>query len=266
MTADQIKAQFPGYSSWNDPNAIVADFNATGGAGKGGSSSSSGGQIGVSIPSFSFNWDEATKNALTELTPYYEKLLSMYKGDIALAKQHMDQDYERGLRVQSEKTDTGIADVNATKAERNRKFKIALGDLDQTMNARGLTTSGIKTNEISKSTADEKYQQGLLDNQARDLTKGLEYYKEDLGATRDAQLEKWGMKTVSDANNPTGQYAPSNDGLNTTGYSVGNYTPEPVQKQTELERQKQLDAQTKAENAYNRAVTLWQTQVQQLTS
>lgn len=47
MNADQIKSQYEGYRSWNDPAAIVADFKATGGQGKGGpstsSSSSSGG-------------------------------------------------------------------------------------------------------------------------------------------------------------------------------------------------------------------------------
>lgn len=34
LTAQQIKAQYPGYVGWNDPAAIVADFRATGGAGK----------------------------------------------------------------------------------------------------------------------------------------------------------------------------------------------------------------------------------------
>jgi hypothetical protein len=36
MNADQIKQQYSGYQSWNDPAAIMADFKATGGAGKGG--------------------------------------------------------------------------------------------------------------------------------------------------------------------------------------------------------------------------------------
>jgi len=43
MNADQIKAQYPGYVGWNDKAAIVADFKATGGQGKGGPSSSGGG-------------------------------------------------------------------------------------------------------------------------------------------------------------------------------------------------------------------------------
>lgn len=39
MDANTIKSQYPGYAGWNDPAAIVADFKATGGAGKGGSTS-----------------------------------------------------------------------------------------------------------------------------------------------------------------------------------------------------------------------------------
>lgn len=39
--ANSIKNAFPGYAGWNDPNAIIGDFKATGGQGKGGSTSSS---------------------------------------------------------------------------------------------------------------------------------------------------------------------------------------------------------------------------------
>jgi len=41
MDVNQIKQQFPGYAGWNDQAAILADFRATGGAGKGGPTSSS---------------------------------------------------------------------------------------------------------------------------------------------------------------------------------------------------------------------------------
>jgi hypothetical protein len=40
MDANQIKAQYQGYAGWNDPAAILADFKATGGAGKGGPTNS----------------------------------------------------------------------------------------------------------------------------------------------------------------------------------------------------------------------------------
>jgi hypothetical protein len=53
LTADQIKQQYSGYAGWNDPNAILADFNATGGAGKGGSTGfSNTGSGGFNFGSF----------------------------------------------------------------------------------------------------------------------------------------------------------------------------------------------------------------------
>jgi hypothetical protein len=42
LNADQIKQQFPGYAGWNDNSAIEADFRATGGSGKGGSTGGGG--------------------------------------------------------------------------------------------------------------------------------------------------------------------------------------------------------------------------------
>lgn len=251
------------YPGWSETEAR-ADWVATGGS-KGNSGGSTTTETGSHLPQSpleTFNWDEAKTTALKELAPYYEKLLSMYKGDIALAKQHMDQDYERGLRVQTEKTTNGLNDIAATKVERDRKFAIAMGDLDQTMNTRGIATSGIRTTETNKATSDEAYQKGLLANQERDLNSGLKYYTEDINATRDQQLEKWGMKPVGTT--VDGVYAPSNTGLNTTGYDVKNYTNEPLQKVAALDYQKEADAQTKVNNAFNQAVTNWQLQVQQL--
>ena len=45
-TIDQIKQAYQGYTGWNDPNAIIADYNATGGAGKGANAYS----LGKSLP------------------------------------------------------------------------------------------------------------------------------------------------------------------------------------------------------------------------
>lgn len=44
--ADSIKQTYGGYAGWNDPNAILADFKSTGGAGKGGPSSTSSSSFG----------------------------------------------------------------------------------------------------------------------------------------------------------------------------------------------------------------------------
>lgn len=189
-SVEEIKAAFPGYQSWNDEASILADFNATGGAGKGGSSS---GSSAGSIAPFNFDQQAAEKAAMEELRPYYEKLLTIYNGDVALAKKRMEEDYSRGLRYKQEATATGLGDIEATKAERDRKFKIALGDLDQEMNTRGLTTSGIKTTEVGKATADETRQKELLANQARDLVTSEKQYKEGADIDKQRFLEEKGF-------------------------------------------------------------------------
>lgn len=265
-TAQEIKSAFPGYAGWNDEAAIIANFNATGGAGKegGGSSGSSSGSSSAPMFDTDAAWSTAEAEALKELSPYYEKLLSMYKGNIALAKQQMDKDYERGLRVKSEQVATDTAEIEKQKAERQRRFKIALNDLDQRMNARGLATSGIRTTETNRATANEAYQQGVLEAQQVALNKGLDYYKEESDSTRNKQLEQWGMKPVTAANNPTGQFAPSNEGLNTAGFDVSGYVNEVDAKQAELEKAKAQDVTTMASNAYNRAYTNWQSNINRL--
>jgi len=263
-----IDAGFTGYQGWPDAEAN-ANFQATGGVGKEGGGSSSGGSqgsTGFAYPALDFDWNAKKNEILTQLTPYYESLLKMYNGDIALAKQHMDKDYERGLRVQSEKTAQGLEENAADVAERKRKFDIALKDMGETMNSRGIYGSGIQNKENKQMSADEQYQQGLLKNSADALNKGLEYYKEEVGSARDKQLEKWGMKPVSDANNPTGEFAPSNEGLNTTGFTLNNFVSGPAQEAARLAKLKEQEAITQTDNAYNRAFTNWQTQINQLNS
>lgn len=223
-----IAAGFEGYRGWQDTEA-AADFNATGGAGKqgGGGSSSS-----ASLPAFSFDQAAAEKQAMEELRPYYEKLLKIYNGDINLAKKRMEEDYARGLRYKSDSTKTGLGDIADTKAERDRKFKLALGDLDQEMNARGLTNSGIKTTEIGKATADENYQKTLLDKQARDLATSEKQYIEGANVDKTRFLEDKGFAPV---------------------VGVDGYYSEPQKKAVELSQVYQTDVGTKVNNAFNKA-------------
>jgi len=196
-TAQQlVDAGYIGYQGWGDAEAN-ADFNATGGSGKtggGGGGSTSGGSSGSgNLPKFEFDQSAADKAAIEELRPYYEKLLKIYNGDIALAKKRMEQDYERGLRYKKEDTQTGLGDIEQVRAERDRKFKIAMGDLDQEMNARGLYTSGIRTTEQQESKADELFQQTQLDNQARDLAQSEKRYIEGADVEKTRFLEEKGF-------------------------------------------------------------------------
>lgn len=239
FTDDLVNAGYVGYTGW-DPVAAQADFKATGGAGKtggGGSSdgSSSSGTAAGSIPKFEFDQAQAEKNAIEELRPYYEKLLTIYNGDINLAKKRMEEDYSRGLRYKKEETSTALGDIEATKAERDRKFKLALGDLDQEMNVRGLTNSGIKTTETQNANADEAYQKQLLQNQARDLATSEKQYIEGVDIEKNRFLEEKGFA-------PTG---------------VTGYYSEPQKKAIELTQQYQKDVGTKVDNAFTKKATYY---------
>lgn len=229
---DLVNSGFVGYQGWGDAEAD-ADFRATGGAGKQGGGSSSGG--GASLPAFNFDQAAAEKTAMEQLRPYYEKLLKIYNGDINLAKKRMEEDYSRGLRYKADETQTGMGDIAATRAERYRKFKLALGDLDQEMNTRGLTTSGIKTGEIQKATQDENYQKSLLDRQARDLVKSEQQYVEGQNVDKQRFLEDKG-------------FVPS---------GVPDFYSETDKKKWDLAQSFEKDVGTKTENAFNKAATYY---------
>ena len=74
------------------------------------------------VPAFEFNWDQAEKDALTELTPYYERLLEEANGDMDLAKARLLEDYETGNRYREENFATLQSRVEADYA-RGMKYK-----------------------------------------------------------------------------------------------------------------------------------------------
>lgn len=173
----------------NGPRAAELAREYLGGSSSGGSS---GG--GTTLPPFKFDQAAADKAAMEELRPYYEKLLKIYNGDVQLAKQRMEQDYERGLRYKKEETANAMGDIETAQRERDRKFKIALGDLDQEMNSRGIYTSGIRTQKTGEATADEAYQKKLLSDKARDLALTEKKYIEEQDVTKNRFLEDKGFK------------------------------------------------------------------------
>jgi hypothetical protein len=256
-----ISAGYGGYAGWGDAEAN-ADFNATGGNGKqtsGGGSSGGGG--GVSIPAFTWTPAQqaaAEAEALKTLTPYYQKLLDMYGGDVALAKQRLDQDYERGLRVKTENTEWEKGTNDIAVAERQRKFKIALTDIDQQMNQRGVYTSGITDAEKQRATADEMYQQDQLKRNNMALDTGLKQYTEGANADYRKGAEDLGFAKPMDTA-LVGQYTPSQAGITAPGssYVLGNYAPQTAQKELALEEQKRKDMEVKALNSRSQAYEKW---------
>ena len=166
-TAEQIKAQFPGYQSWNDPNAIVADFNATGGVGKGGGSSSSGGSNAdqyvsaiastISTPPeeylkanpFYFDEASAKEASTTEYSPYYDEILSDYMKNIDTEKEKAQGDLGRFLSELDRQTQVY---TTQNKADLNKN----LDTIRQGYMGNGLSFSGFEnkdlTNTITNST------------------------------------------------------------------------------------------------------------------
>ena len=176
-----------------DDGSLAQEYlgGSSGGSNDGGGSNGTTNSSG-NVPKFEFDQDQANKDAMEELRPYYEKLLKIYNGDIAMAKQRMEQDYKRGLRYSREDTQTGLDGIAETKEERARRFDIALGDLDQEMNTRGIYNSGIKDQEVDVSKAGEKYQVGLLDRDAEALRTAETRYKEKAETTLNRYNEDMG--------------------------------------------------------------------------
>lgn len=269
MNADEIRAYFPGYAGWGEAE-MMADFRATGGSGKGGGGGIGGGVNIPPAPDFSPGssaYKSAETKALAELTPYYEKLLQMYGGDVALAKQRLDQDYERGLRVKTSNTQWESEAYDIEKQERDRKFQIALTDLDQQLNTRGVFNSGIRDTERTQARADEAYQIGQIERNQQSLQRGLEQYTEQAGADYTKGAQDLGyMKPTGVAT--TGQFAPSQTGIVSPGasYNIANYASQPAQKELELAEQKKKDLATKIANDRAQAYEQWYADAQRLSS
>ncbi len=89
---------------------------------------------GINIPAFNFDYDQAEKEARAKLEPYYKQKLDEANGDVARAKQLIEQDYERGLRTARE--DTAVA-LN-TDTQNVKEENLTLGD---SLNKRGVMFS-----------------------------------------------------------------------------------------------------------------------------
>lgn len=100
------------------PSQIQAAVQA--GTAGGNTTRAVGGSSGVTIPAFSFDWSAADKEALEKLTPYYEGLLAQAQGDIDLAKQRLEQDYQTGIRQRAEDQTSQTAEDKRAALEETR--------------------------------------------------------------------------------------------------------------------------------------------------
>lgn len=270
MTEDEIVQLYKQFG-WNDENAIRGDIRAGNWQSKVASWLGSSGAGGKSpLPEYNFNYDKAVEtemNAASELSVYYQKLLDIYGGDVALAKQRIDQDYERGLRVKSTEADWTTAGIQQQKAERQRQFKIAMRDLDESMNRRGLTTSGIAEQARQEAVAGEQYQMGQLGRQEQQVARELAQYKEGADTEYRREMEKYGFMKP-ETTQVAGQYAPSQTGIQEMPkyVSMAGYRPETAVKELSIEEEKRKAAMEKANAAMQRAYTQWSIEAQRLAA
>jgi hypothetical protein len=120
--AGSIRNAFPGYAGWSDP-AIIADFKATGGNGKGGSSGGSGGtdeftqQLNAGYDTYNSQLNDIMNNSLPQQQASGNQVAlnnyNMGVGDMGTAQQNsLDQINQQGqnLQTQQAKNLTGISD------------------------------------------------------------------------------------------------------------------------------------------------------------
>lgn len=90
-----------------------------------------GGSGGLNIPAFSFDFGQAEAEARAKLEPYYKQKLADARGDVALAKRLIEEDYARGMRYSEEDKATALAADQQTSQEETR-------DLMGNLNKRGV--------------------------------------------------------------------------------------------------------------------------------
>ena len=72
---------------------------------------------GGGIPVFNFDYGQAEKEARAKLEPYYAQKLADAKGDVALAKKYIEEDYARGMRTATEDRTAQVAEDAQTAKE-----------------------------------------------------------------------------------------------------------------------------------------------------
>lgn len=188
---DLINAGYGGYRGWGE-NEAAADYNATGGSGKitGGGGGGDGGSRGNIAP-FSFNYEEAAKQAFGELAPYYDRLLTESKGNMNLVLARLTEDYDMGLRFKTEDTNFAKESVDLASKEAARLDEISRQRITDNALARGLyqksafdTTSdpnrgfGIPDTLQDRRMLSFAYQQNLRDRNRSRLDTGMNRFQQ----------------------------------------------------------------------------------------
>lgn len=107
---------------------------------------------GLNIPAFNFNYGQAEAEARAKLEPYYRQKLMDARGDVQLAKQLIEEDYQRGIRYAEEDKATQLAVEAQTAEQENRNLMDTLNKRgvlfsEQGGGQPGMVTSGIAAQE-----------------------------------------------------------------------------------------------------------------------
>lgn len=173
---DLVNAGYYGYAGWGDA-AAAADFNATGGSGKGGPSYGSSGSGG-----FSFDFEGEVNKAFDELSSYYNDLLTESKGDVDLAISRMVEDYDTGNRYRKVSYNLSSEALNIAQETAMKNDQLLRKSLIKSELNRGISRKsafdqagglGIADTERSLLEGDLARQQGLRDLQRQELDTGF---------------------------------------------------------------------------------------------
>lgn len=211
MDANAIKAAFPGYVGWNDPNAIIADYKATGGSGKGGSTGGAGGSgySPISAPDLA----QLRTQVSSAIHPYYQELAKQANGNFDEAVKLMQGDYQSG--VKKAKEDYAYAQ------------KYGVGELNN-----ALSTLGLDFNKQNDSFSDNLNQRGAA------------VYQNNPDGTPNV-VQTASFNPTYDANAYTFNPGVSGPNPNTTNLGRGGYEANQLRQNQSLQAEAQMRASMK---------------------
>jgi hypothetical protein len=140
-------------------------------------------------------WEEYEKQALEELRPYYERILREEGGDVEKAKQRLEEDYQRGIRIKREDWEIAKRNYgpqmlpNESIAQYYNRTKYDYGTFPEegisafsNLNKRNILQSG-----IANYTADKVRTAQQARQEAIDLA--LRRYEEEAGIAKQRKLD-----------------------------------------------------------------------------
>lgn len=132
---DLVQAGYSGYAGWGD-NEAKANFKATQGAGK--YAQGGGGTTGGGTQVNNFDFAAEAQKAYGELGLYYDRLLKESQGDTTKVLARLTEDYDTGLRNQTQDTQATQAGYDRAQTEADRQAGLGRENLVSSAVGRGI--------------------------------------------------------------------------------------------------------------------------------